>query len=92
MGGDQRRDGTGPEIWATPAATGPVAAQVTVPGSKSMTNRALILAALASGPTRITGPLRARDTGLMTGAIAALGATVSIDGAHDDGGHDLVVT
>jgi 3-phosphoshikimate 1-carboxyvinyltransferase len=71
MGGEQQD-----ESWATPAATGPVAARLTVPGSKSITNRALILAALASGPTRITGPLRARDTGLMAAAITALGATV----------------
>jgi 3-phosphoshikimate 1-carboxyvinyltransferase len=98
MGGDQQHHATGPEIWVTPAAAGPAAARVTVPGSKSITNRALILAALASGPTRITGPLRARDTGLMMGAIAALGATVAIDtesagdSAPDDSDYDLVVT
>ena len=39
-----------------------------------MTNRALVLAALADGPTVITGPLRARDTRLMAGALRALGA------------------
>jgi 3-phosphoshikimate 1-carboxyvinyltransferase len=89
MGGTQQ-----PQTWETPAGTGPVRARLAVPGSKSITNRALILAALASGPTRITGPLRARDTELMAGAIAALGATVAIDStsAHDGGDYDLVVT
>jgi 3-phosphoshikimate 1-carboxyvinyltransferase len=42
-----------------------------------MTNRALVLAALAGGPTVITGPLRARDTRLMAGALRALGAHIS---------------
>jgi 3-phosphoshikimate 1-carboxyvinyltransferase len=88
MGGEQQH-----EPWPAPSATGPVRAQVTVPGSKSITNRALILAALASGPTRIIGPLRARDTGLMMGAIAALGATVAIGGESGrDGDYDLLVT
>jgi 3-phosphoshikimate 1-carboxyvinyltransferase len=62
--------------WAAPAAAGPVRARLTLPGSKSITNRALILAALADAPTTITGPLRARDTELMAAAIGSLGATV----------------
>jgi 3-phosphoshikimate 1-carboxyvinyltransferase len=66
-----------PAVWAAPAAGRPVHARLTLPGSKSITNRALILAALADSPTRITGPLRARDTSLMAAAIAALGATVT---------------
>jgi 3-phosphoshikimate 1-carboxyvinyltransferase len=57
-----------------------VHARLTLPGSKSITNRALILAALAEDRTRITGPLHARDTELMAGAIAALGATVTAAG------------
>jgi 3-phosphoshikimate 1-carboxyvinyltransferase len=63
--------------WAAPAAAGPVRARLTLPGSKSITNRALILAALADTPTTITGPLRARDTELMATAIGSLGATVT---------------
>ena len=51
-GGDGRR-------WRAPAAAGPVRASVTLPGSKSMTNRALVLAALADGPGTITRPLQA---------------------------------
>ncbi len=62
--------------WATPVADAAVAATIHLPGSKSMTNRALILAALADSPTTIVGPLEARDTDLMTGAIVALGAAV----------------
>ena len=68
---------TGPAgLWRAPAADGPVRARVTLPGSKSMTNRALVLAALADGPGAISGALLARDTLLMAGALAALGATV----------------
>jgi 3-phosphoshikimate 1-carboxyvinyltransferase len=91
MAGEQH-DGTEREIWVTPAAAGPVRARVTVPGSKSISNRALILAALASGPTRITGPLRARDTDLMTAAITALGATVQASGDTAGGDQELLVT
>ena len=62
--------------WPAPQAGGPLRARLRVPGSKSMTNRALILAALAAGPTDILSPLEARDTLLMAGALRALGATV----------------
>jgi 3-phosphoshikimate 1-carboxyvinyltransferase len=62
-----------------------VRATVEVPGSKSLTNRLLVLAALAAGPSRIAAPLRARDTELMAGALAALGAQV-----RDDTGDWLV--
>jgi 3-phosphoshikimate 1-carboxyvinyltransferase len=63
-----------------------VAATVTVPGSKSVTNRALVLAALATAPSRLRRPLRARDTELMAAGLRALGAGV------DDDGDDWVVT
>ena len=63
--------------WPAPAATGPVRARLSVPGSKSMTNRALVLAALADGPGIIAGPLHARDTLLMRAALTALGATIT---------------
>jgi 3-phosphoshikimate 1-carboxyvinyltransferase len=69
--------------WTAPAATGPVRARLRPPGSKSMTNRALVLAALASAPTVISNPLRARDTLLMAAALRSLGAV--IDEARDDG-------
>ena len=53
---------------------------MTLPGSKSITNRALTLAALADGPSTITGALRSRDADLMIGALRTLG--VQIDGAE----------
>ncbi|MDQ1690690.1 MAG: 3-phosphoshikimate 1-carboxyvinyltransferase, partial [Pseudonocardiales bacterium] len=58
------------ETWPAPTAAGPLAAQIELPGSKSLTNRALVLAALSKTPTRITAPLRARDTLLMAGALS----------------------
>jgi len=58
----------------------PVRARVELPGSKSQTNRVLILAALADGVSRISRPLRARDTLLMADALRALGATIVDDG------------
>jgi 3-phosphoshikimate 1-carboxyvinyltransferase len=58
---------------------GPVDAVVRPPGSKSLTNRALLAAALAEGRSTITGVLFADDTEAMLGCIEALGATVAID-------------
>ena len=67
--------------WQAPTTTGPVHATVTVPGSKSQTNRALVLAALATpqGTSTISGALRSRDTDLMIGALRTLGVTVDGD-------------
>ncbi len=59
--------------WSAPTAGGPVHATVPVPGSKSITNRALILSALADGPSTLHAPLRSRDTVLMVEALASLG-------------------
>ena len=72
--------------WLTPAAGAAVSSTVRLPGSKSMTNRALILAALADDPTRVTGPLEARDTALMRAAITALGGRV--EASAPEGGAD----
>jgi 3-phosphoshikimate 1-carboxyvinyltransferase len=57
-----------------------VHARVKVPGSKSLTNRALVLSALADGPSAITGGLKARDTKLMIAGLRALGTTITTDG------------
>ncbi len=65
-----------PQHWPAPLASGPVDAVVRVPGSKSITNRALLLAALADGPSEIRRPLRSRDSDLMLGAVRALGTEV----------------
>jgi 3-phosphoshikimate 1-carboxyvinyltransferase len=67
--------------WAAPRARGPVSGTVLIPGSKSLTNRLLLLAALADAPSRLVAPLRARDTDLMAGALRTLGVDVSDDGA-----------
>jgi 3-phosphoshikimate 1-carboxyvinyltransferase len=73
-------------LWQAPTTPTPVHATVTVPGSKSLTNRALVLAGLAaamdSGDSTISGALRSRDTDLMIGALQTLGLT--IDGAAAD--------
>ncbi|EJZ13373.1 3-phosphoshikimate 1-carboxyvinyltransferase, partial [Mycolicibacterium fortuitum subsp. fortuitum DSM 46621 = ATCC 6841 = JCM 6387] len=71
--------------WPAPSATGPVDATVTVPGSKSLTNRALVLAALATpqGSSTVHGALRSRDTDLMIDAIRTLGVNVT-EAENDD--------
>ncbi|MHA2788278.1 3-phosphoshikimate 1-carboxyvinyltransferase [Corynebacterium sp. S7] len=61
------------DLWHAPTARGPIAHTQTIPGSKSITNRAYILAALASYPSKIIGALRSRDTDLMEQAMASLG-------------------
>jgi len=66
-------------VWPAPTAPGPLDATVEVPGSKSLTNRYLVLAALSDGPGRLRGALRSRDTLLMTGALRALGTAISDD-------------
>ena len=58
----------------------PVDVVVTLPGSKSLTNRALVLAAIADGPSVIHRALRSRDTTLMAAALTALGSTVDTSG------------
>jgi len=73
--------------WPAPQATGALDAQVAVPGSKSLSNRYLVLAALATGPSRLEGVLASRDTRLMAAALTALGADV----AEDDTGAWLVM-
>lgn len=65
------------EGWAAPVAVGPLDATVALPGSKSLTNRALILAALSDTPTRISAPLHARDTRLMAAALRSLGVGIT---------------
>jgi 3-phosphoshikimate 1-carboxyvinyltransferase len=65
------------ELWPAPTASGPVTGHVGVPGSKSVTNRALVLAALAREPSVLRRPLRSRDTDLMAAALRALGTEVA---------------
>ncbi|MDR7382194.1 3-phosphoshikimate 1-carboxyvinyltransferase [Promicromonospora iranensis] len=62
--------------WEAPLAGAPLDATVEIPGSKSLTNRLLVLAALADGPGTLRGALRSRDADLMIRALRALGARV----------------
>ena len=64
------------ELWDPPLASKPVDADVSIPGSKSITNRAAVLAALADGPSVICRPLLARDTMLMIDGLRALGTEI----------------
>jgi len=59
--------------------TGPVRGSIRPPGSKSLTNRALITAALATGQTRLTGVLGSDDTGVMVESLRRLGVGVQQD-------------
>jgi len=67
--------------WAAPVATASLDARLVIPGSKSLTNRELVLSALASGPSTLHAPLVARDTDLMVDALRALGATIDASAA-----------
>ena len=81
--------------WSAPfrsgltAASKPISAIVTIPGSKSATNRALILAALATTPSRIRKPLSSRDTDLMVKGLQSLGC--KIEQVKTDQGFDYQV-
>jgi 3-phosphoshikimate 1-carboxyvinyltransferase len=72
--------------WPAPHASTPIHATVTIPGSKSLTNRTLVLSAVAaaqgSGESTISGALRSRDTDLMIGALRTLGLTVEGDASE----------
>jgi 3-phosphoshikimate 1-carboxyvinyltransferase len=72
--------------WPAPRAAHPVEAVVSLPGSKSLTNRALVLAAISDGPSVVRRALRSRDTSLMAAALTSLGSAV------DTAGEDWVVT
>jgi 3-phosphoshikimate 1-carboxyvinyltransferase len=63
---------------------------ITIPGSKSVTNRALILAAISQTPSTIRRPLSSRDTDLMVKALRSLGC--QIDEVKSEDGFDYVVT
>ena len=70
-----------PAVLAPRAAIGPVDGTVVIPGSKSITNRALLAAALADGPSELTGALHSDDTRYMAAALNALGVPVEADEA-----------
>ncbi len=78
-----------PDPWPAPFAERPVEAVGDLPGSKSVTNRALVLAALATGPSAVRRPLHSRDTDLMVAGLRALGVPIELDGPD---GRDWLVT
>lgn len=78
--------------WSAPAATGPLAATVRLPGSKSLTNRELVLASLASGPSLLRRPLHSRDSALMVEALRSLGVSIVEQPGDGEFGPDLLVT
>src|SRR5580698_3188481 len=62
----------------------PVRAEITVPGSKSITNRALILAALANGDVTLKGALWSEDTQIMVDCLKELGFVVNVSPDPDE--------
>ena len=73
------------ELWRAPyRGTTPIFASVRIPGSKSVTNRALILAALADSPSILRKPLHSRDSELMIAGLRALGVHIEIDPISQD--------
>ena len=67
-----------PDLIEIVPLTAPVRAEITVPGSKSITNRALVLAALADGETTLTGALWSEDTQVMAECLQELGFMVNV--------------
>ena len=78
--------------WAAPLAPGPLSATLSLPGSKSLTNRELVLAALAEGPSVLHAPLVSRDTNLMAEALRALGVSIKEIPGNGKYGPDLRIT
>lgn len=74
--------GTEPtELWSAPQTKSELNARVPLPGSKSLTNRELVLAALADGEGALRAPLHSRDSSLMIDALKALGTRFEETGA-----------
>ena len=67
-------------MWSAPfRASKPISGAINIPGSKSVTNRALVLSALASSPSTLRRGLRSRDTDLMIKALSSLGIKIEIE-------------
>ena len=91
--GDAERETlTEPGAWSAPVATGPLSATLRLPGSKSLTNRELVLSALASSPSLLRAPLISRDTILMIEALRSLGTVIEEVEGSGGFGPDLRIT
>ena len=66
--------------WLAPSTQNQLSATISLPGSKSLTNRALVLSALASKPTTLRGLLISRDSSLMIEALRKLGTEIEVSG------------
>jgi len=73
-----------PDVLSIRPFTRPVRGSVALPGSKSLTNRALLLAALCEGPVTLQGALFSDDTELMTAALRLMGFAVSADPSNSE--------
>jgi 3-phosphoshikimate 1-carboxyvinyltransferase len=73
-----------PELIEIVPLTQPVRAEITVPGSKSITNRALILAALADGEVVLRGALWSEDTQIMVECLQKLGFAIRVENDPDE--------
>ncbi|WP_157008533.1 3-phosphoshikimate 1-carboxyvinyltransferase [Agromyces laixinhei] len=89
--GDARQTETD-DGWRAPVAAAPLSAVLAIPGSKSLTNRELVLAALADGPSTLHAPLWSRDSELMIEGLRALGTRFERVPGHGGFGDDLRVT
>ena len=79
-------------LWPAPTAAGPLQARLALPGSKSITNRELVLAALADAPSLLRAPLHSRDSANMIAALRALGTRIEERDGAGRFGPDLLVT
>lgn len=78
--------------WDAPIAAHALDATLAIPGSKSLTNRELVLAALADGPGRVSAPLHSQDSDRMVDALRALGVSVEREPGTGGFGDDWIVT
>ncbi|MET1018418.1 MAG: 3-phosphoshikimate 1-carboxyvinyltransferase [Microterricola sp.] len=79
-------------LWPAPTASVPTSAVLSLPGSKSLTNRELVLSALADGPSRLRAPLHSRDSDLMVEALRELGTVIETVAGDGEYGPDLLIT
>ena len=91
-GDNQGTELTTPGPWRAPTATGPLSATLELPGSKSLTNRELVLSALADSPSLLRAPLHSRDTRLMMEALRSLGVGIEEVPGAGAFGPDLLIT
>lgn len=81
-----------PDGWRAPQRAHALSHHLTLPGSKSLTARELVVASLAEGPSLLKSPLHSRDTALMVAGLEALGATIEAVPGRSEFGPDLRIT